>query len=303
MKDIIVITGQTATGKTSKALALAQSQEGYLVSADSRQLYRELDIITGKDIEEDNYTHVLELNGIQLGYYTIQGVHVWGYDFITPDKHFSSHDYTDAVLEIINNTMNQSMLPIVVGGSYMYLQDLLYGFDSTAKPDWELRKQLEKKSVDELQDMLRSKYPESFAAMNRSDRHNPRRLIRRIEIMQSGPHTPATQTSKPSRNFNIIQFDGYCFSSDSQMRETIRSRVQKRIDNGAFEEVKSLLRKGYTSDDPGLKTIGYIEILEYIQGNLKREEAIERWITSEVQYAKRQWTFMKKNTDITWHSI
>ena len=179
MKQAIVITGQTATGKTAKALALAHSHGGHIISADARQIYTHLDIITGKDFTEKNFIKVGEFESLTIGYYTIDSIKVWGYDFLLPDQPFSSANYRWAVEHIINNTIDPNVVPIIVGGSYLYIQNLIYGFDISAKPNWDLREKLENSSVEQLQKLVS---PATLASMNNSDRNNSRRLIRKIEI-------------------------------------------------------------------------------------------------------------------------
>lgn len=296
MQKAIIITGQTATGKTNQALDLAKKHGGQIISADARQVYTHLDIVTGKDFKDRNYVKVEDYKNISIGYYTIEGIKVWGYDLLTPDMRFSSHNYTTIVEHIVKFTMNPYDLPIIVGGTYLYLQDLLYGFDIQVKPDWDLRKKLDSDTVEELQSRLDSK---TLKSMNNSDRNNPRRLIRKIEI-QAAPQTPIT----PHEPWiQAKEFHGYHFASKEDLRATITQRVHSRVAAGAIQETKSVLQKGYTKSDPGLQTIGYKEIFMYLDGELTEEEAINSWITSEVQYAKRQWTFMRSNPDITWHEV
>lgn len=270
---VIAVTGQTATGKTRLALQLAKERDGELVNFDSRQIYRHLDIITGKDLKN-----------------------VWLYDIVNPKKYFSSFDYIQLARPLINKILSRKKTPILVGGTYFYLKHLLYGIPTQeVPPNWKLRKTLEKKSVPELQKMASTYKVE----MNQSDWNNPRRLIRKIEIL-SRPPKIAKNLKLPDLRYEII---GLKFKTKEKLISAIKKRVEDRLKKGAIDEVKSLLKKGYNENDPGLKTIGYQQIIAYLKGNITQEQAIEQWITKEVQYAKRQYTFMKKDKNIEWKEI
>jgi tRNA dimethylallyltransferase len=301
MKKIHVITGQTATGKTQAALARARASGADIISADSRQVYIHLDIITGKDIQGSQWTHVCDLDQHRVGYYTIDGIRIWGCDIVEPSEHFSSFDFTSYCMHILENTIDNNIPPIVVGGSYLYICNLLYGVDPRVGPNWELREELEQKTVPELQKMLGALDPQALPGMNDSDRKNPRRLIRKIEIAQAGDSQEVNEQRQEL--FQILSFDGYHFSTTDRMQEVISQRVIARIQEGAIEEVRGLLEQGYSEKDPGLDTIGYKHIMAHLRNELSYDEAISQWTTAEVQYAKRQWTFMKKDPAISWHSV
>lgn len=275
---IIVITGQTATGKTNLALKLAKENNGELVNSDSRQIYQHLDIITGKDRPND--------------------VKVWLYDFIDPKEYFSSFDYVQAVYPIIKDILSRKKTPIIVGGTYLYLKHLLYGVETQVEPNWPLRKELDTKTVFQLQQILKKLNARSFELLNNSDKNNPRRLMRRIEIASSFKSpTPPTSLFTPSL------FIGLKFKHKEDLITAIKTRVDNRLKQEAINEVEQLLKKGYTENDPGLKTIGYQQLIKYLRGNLTKEEAVNEWIIREIQYAKRQYTFMKKDNNIKWKEI
>lgn len=315
---MIIITGQTATGKTKLALEIAKNITspggGELINFDSRQIYKYLDIITGKDIPKNSQ--------LKDGYYllpttyTLQPIKLWLYDIVTPDQYFSSFDFVKQVTPIIEDIKKRGKTPILVGGTYLYLKHLLYGIDvNNSPPNFELREKLNNKSVDYLQKYLISLNPQIFNDLNHSDQLNPRRLIRRIEI-ETGVETsgvPAawrrpfgrrTPTGKKARQaqfqFKII---GLKYKNKGKLCQAIEKRVGKRLKNGAIEEVKKLLQMGYKESDPGLKTIGYQQIIKYLNKEMTEKQAIEDWINKEVQYAKRQLTFMKKDKNIKWREI
>lgn len=299
MSRIAVITGQTATGKTSYAIHRAQNSSAEIISADSRQVYEKLNIITGKDISLDTWVLVTENDSFRVGYFVEQGIKIWGYDIVDPKAPFSSYDFVQYINFILRNTIQPGVTPIVVGGAYLYIQHLIYGIDTTAGADWNLRKQLESHSISELQQMLMDIDPNTYDNLNNSDRQNPHRLIRKIELAQNGQPKQKTPI-QPTHE--VVSFEGLHFSSKDIMEARITERVHSRIEQGAFQEVENLLAQGYTAKDPGLKTPGYSQIIQYLAGTITREEALSQWITTEVQYAKRQWTFMKRNTDISWKS-
>ena len=303
---LIIVTGQTATGKTKLALKLAAKENGELVNFDSRQIYKHLDIITGKDLSLIK----------RSTFYVPRSTLIWLYDIVDPKKYFSSFDYVKAAIPIIKKIIEQGKTPILVGGTYFYLYHLLYDVPTqNIKPDWKLRNELNKKSVSELQNMLKKIYGKNFdLSMNRSDFNNPRRLIRKIEILSYVSINRLINTTKQNRHKNIlteklglkkleIDFVGLKFKARKNLVGSIKRRVDVRLKMGAVEEVKNLLKKGYTENDPGMKTIGYQQIISYLKGKLTKQEAVDQWATKEIQYAKRQYTFMKKDKNIKWRRI
>ena len=319
---MIIIVGQTATGKTKLALELAKKYNGELVNFDSRQIYKYLDIITGKDLPKNSEFIIqnLELKSkYNIGYYSLAiynhlkpfTTKLWLYDVVTPDQYFSSFDFVEKVKPVIDDIKKRGKIPILVGGTYLYLKHLLYGFnDNNVPPNFELRKKLDTKTVKELQDILKKLSPESFNRLNHSDVNNPRRLMRKIEvaIFNSADLTDSTDSDRLNPiSSNFIQFNptiiGIKYKDKSKLRQVIEKRVEERLKNGAIDEVKNILKMGYKSTDPGLKTIGYQQIIKYLNNELTKEKAIEDWINKEVQYAKRQLTFMKKDPNIQWREI
>ena len=323
---MIVITGQTATGKTKLALELAKNIPppggGELINFDSRQIYKYLDIITGKDLPKNSEFIIqnLELKSkYNIGYYSLAiynhlkpfTTRLWLYDVVTPDQYFSSFDFVEKVKPVIDDIKKRGKIPILVGGTYLYLKHLLYGFnDNNVPPNFELRKKLNTKTVKELQDILKKLSPESFNRLNHSDVNNPRRLMRKIEvaIFNSADLTDSTDSDRLNPiSSGFIRFHpkiiGLKYQDKSKLRQVIEKRVGERLENGAIDEVKSILKMGYKSSDPGLKTIGYQQIIKYLNNELTKEKAIEDWINKEVQYAKRQLTFMKKDSNIQWREI
>lgn len=288
---IYIVTGQTATGKTKYALQLAKKYNGELVNFDSRQIYKHLDIITGKDI------HLLK------------EIPIWLYDIVDPKDPFSAHDFEKIAIKTIKEIISRGKTPILVGGTYFYLKYLLYmrqGEES--QPDWELRNQLEGKDLSELQKMLQNENPEVFQTMNESDQNNPRRLIRKLELESQGKNLEQLSYEIIlGEKLNIpnleVEITGFFYPNRERLRQIIQTRVEERLDQGAIQEVENLLEKKYTSADYGLQTIGYQQVIHFLQKKISHEEMINDWVNKEVQYAKRQYTFMKKDPHIQWQTV
>ncbi len=323
MKKVVIITGQTATGKTKLALQKAREENGELINCDSRQVYKKLDIITGKDLTNHNFLSVKKENNFDIGYYELETINsnpvkIWLYDIVDPKKYFSSFDFQILAIPLISKIINRGKTPIIVGGTYFYLQHLLYGIETyNVTADWKLRDELNCKSVVELQKQLIKINKPLFDSLNNSDRNNPQRLIRKIEIcrhsgkrstsrIDSGVgvhHDAPLQLSTKLRTNIQIEYLGLRFKNKDFMHTAIKKRVEERLKNGAIEEVENLLKDDYTENDPGLKTIGYQQIIKYIQRKITKEQAIEEWRIREHQYTKRQYTFMKSDLNIAWQEV
>lgn len=315
-KKLYVITGQTATGKTNFALKLAKKVSGELISADSRQVYKDLDVITGKDFENKNFQLVEKLNDkFDLGFYTIDNIPVWLYDVLSPKYYFSAYDWSLCVRRVLEFLKAKNKTPILVGGSYFYLHYLLYKKETGQSgrwaglvgPNWQLRQSLLKLSLQQLQQQLKELNKERFLKLNNSDVNNKRRLVRWIEKSTQMSEVK-TRGIKGERTKNIsqeyrVEIVGLKFKNKDNLKEKIKQRVEARLQQGAVEEVRLLLSMGYTLDSPGLATIGYQQIAKYLDGQLSLQEAKEEWINRENQYAKKQFSFMKKNTAILWYNV
>lgn len=308
MKKIIIITGQTATGKTDLAFDLAKKNNGEVINADSRQVYKHLDIITGKDIEIKKFNKVEEINDCAVGFYSTELGNIWLYDIVDPKQHFSADAYETCVLNAIQKLFNKNKIPILVGGTYFYLSYLLYHqILKEHNPDWNLRYELENESVEELENILNDLNKKVYEQMNESDRKNPRRLIRKIEIEKNDielkPQSFEIILGEKLNEKIEIEFIGLKYTDKDKLVGAIKQKIKKRVEAGAFDEVKNLLKAGYSKNDPGMQTIGYKQIIEYLEGTISREEAVEKWTNKEIQYAKRQYTFMKKNPQILWKHV
>ena len=276
MNKILCIVGSTATGKTKKAIEISRSEPSIIVSADSRQVYRGMDIVTGKDHPRD--------------------VNIYGIDLVDPDQSCSVSVWYDSVMPVIKNAWESGVLPIIVGGTGLYLRSIVKGIETMSVPINEsLREQLSKLSVGELADRLVAVHPEKFNSLNDSDRQNPRRLIRAIEIGES------KGVMSPKLHMVEAQFLGLRYLDHDQYAKTIRARVIERINSGAIEETKELLSK-YSASLSSMSAIGYQSIVKHLGGELSYDEMIEDWVLGELQYAKRQATWFRKEP-VIWYDI
>lgn len=276
-QKFFVITGQTATGKTALAIKYAIEFDGEIISADSRQVYRHLDVVTGKDSQK----------------YNDAGVATHLIDVADPKERFSSHEFVGFAQKAIEDIQKRNKSVIIVGGTYLYIKHLLYGFDVAVPPNEELRTTIESKSLKELQEMVGEDH-----GMNESDYMNPRRLIRKIEILSHETSDKLSATEHQS--YDITEYIGLRYAEKEQLEQAIRRRVEARIHAGALDETKKLLEAGYTKTDPSLSGIGYAQLIRHIEGEYSLELATQEWATKELQYAKRQHTFMKNDGNIEW---
>jgi len=250
---LLVICGPTAIGKTALAATLAKKFNGELISADSRQVYRGMDIVTGKDRP---------------------GVPVWLYDVVNPDEEFSVSHWVKLASHAIADIQKRNKLPIVVGGTGLYIHALLKPFDTiNIPPDSILRAQLSTFSKEQLQEKLKVIAPNIWKELNISDRNNPRRLIRKIEIKES-----KIDVNKQQNLFDYLMIG--LTASLSKLDQRIDKRFAKRVQQGMNEEINILIKK-YKSDLPSMSAIGL----------------------NEHAYARRQMTWFKKQPDIRWFDI
>lgn len=319
-KKLLVICGPTATGKTNLALSLAKKFDGELVSADSRQVYKGLDIGTGKDIPKNFKFRAsdLESNGFSIGYYTDGKIRLWGYDLVEPTKEFSVGQYLKIAQKIIKNIWKRKKLPTIVGGSGLYIKGVLAGIPSAEIPKNEkLRKSLEKKSAGELFGILTGVAPVKAASMNESDRKNPRRLIRAIEIYKFESKHNRKNCPKPKLVIRIADRKPDILiiglkATKKVISDNIEKRVRERIGKGQEQEIEKLLLRGVNWKSQSMQSIGYKEWKNYFDCLAKntyetckteKKLVIGKWIQDERNYVKRQITWFKKDIRINWFDI
>ena len=274
---VIAIVGPTASGKTALSIDLAKQFNGEVISADSRQVYRGLDIGSGK------VTHA-----------EMQGIPHHLIDVADPSYRYSAADFVRDAKLAIADIVSRGKVPIIAGGTFFYL-DLLRGKMQTAtvEPNLELQAELEKLSTAELVAKLKEADPKRAEAV---DQNNRRRLIRSLEIVSTLGHVPETK-EKPS------DYDWLIFGIDidrEQLNERIKIRLEDRLQNGLKEEVSNLLASGLDPqrlDDFGLE-------YRYLKRNLNKELDYDEMVTQLFaklrQFAKRQNTWLKRDREIIW---
>jgi tRNA dimethylallyltransferase len=277
MDQIICVVGSTATGKTKKAIELASHQPSILVSADSRQVYKGMDIVPGKDHQKD--------------------VAMYGIDLVDPDQSCSVSVWYDEVAPHIIEATLQNKQIIVVGGTGLYVKAITDGIKTMSVPlDQNLRDELSLLSVLELQDKLKKLDNSKFESMNHSDQLNPRRLVRAIEIANSGQSLQQMDLCKTAPK--II---GLKYKDSNLQKEKIRERVLSRLELGAIAETQVLLTK-YNRDLQSMSALGYRSIIKYLDNELSKEEMIESWVHDEMAYVKRQMTWFHK-VPVIWYDV
>lgn len=299
MNKLLVICGPTAVGKTSLALWLARKFDAELISADSRQVYKKMDVGTGKDLPIGSK---LKAQNPKLGgYYDIAEVRVWGYDLVDPRVEFSVAQYTKVATNIIKDIKKRNKLPILVGGTGLYIRAVVDGIDTIKIPrDDALRASLKRKSAEELFEQLAVVDPTKAASMNISDKKNPRRLVRAIEVAQY-----VLKSRLPPKKVSQSPFDSLFIgltTKKDDLDKRIKKRVNKRLEKGFEKEVKHLLDSGVSWSDQSLQSLGYKQWKEFLEGK-DRGQMIELWKREEYQYAKRQLNWFKKDKRINWFDI
>ncbi len=298
MERILIILGSTGTGKTSLALHLAKVFDGEIISADSRQVYKGMDIGTGKDIPNGFEMELTDLEVLnkKIGFYSDGNTKIWGYDLISPYEEFSVAYFQEFARALIENIHERNRLPIVEGGTGLYIQSITEGIDTIEVPRNEkIRKTLLNKSPAELYSELLNINPEKALSLNQSDKNNPRRLIRAIEIEK---YSGKNLKKIVPKNFNTLKI-GLRLDKDLLYKK-IEKRVVQRLDQGFEEEFNKLLDLGININSQSMTSLGYRQWLDYHQGKVSKEEAVKNWIREEKQYAKRQITWFKRDKEIKW---
>lgn len=306
---MIVICGPTATGKTDLGITLAKQFFGELISADSRQVYKGMDIVTGKDIPADSpfqpqHKQIDVANKeISVGFRVKDGVPIWLVDAVTPDYIFNVGEYKEIAEKVINNCIGRGFLPIIVGGSGLYVKALTTELDLLViPPNKAFRRVLSKKSIPELCERLMKINPEKMKNMNESDRQNPRRLIRAIEvsiILKKKNVSSAAFAQKTKDDILFIGLD----APRIELYKRIKRRVEERVKNGALDEASALFQKGYGWNLPSISASGYKPLHFYLQGAISLEKATACWRRLEHGYARRQIAWFKRDKRIHWFDI
>lgn len=309
MKRLLVICGPTATGKTALGINLAKKLNGEVVSADSRQVYKGMDIGTGKDVGNIKYQiSNIKSDLFDLGFYPINDTRIWLLDIVEPDYQFSVADYVECASSVIEDIRKRDKLPILVGGTGLYIKGIIDGIDTLGiVPDRKLRKRLENLSTHDLREELAEADPQKLQSMNESDRNNPRRLIRAIEISKSPNNKAPLRSSGQANSNNFSNFDILMIGLTSPyniLYQRIDNRVDQRVKQGIENEIGNLLKNGFSWDNSVLgNTIAYREWESYFEDRKPKEEILKEWKFAEHGLARRQMTWFKRDNRINWFDI
>ena len=274
-KSLVVILGATASGKTRMSVRLAYELNGEIISADSRQVYRGLDIGTGKDLKE------FIINSHMMPYHLI--------DVVSPDEEFNLFKFQTAFYDIYFRLIRKNILPVLVGGTGLYLEAILKNYQlPPAPPDLELREELKMKSLSELQKYLLSLKNKLH---NKTDTEDKERLIRAIEIeVARMRHKQEKVTRMP-----VIDAAVYGIHWErSILRCRITERLKQRLNEGMIEEVKTLHNSGVSWERLDSFGLEYRYVSRYLLGKLSFEEMFSQLNTSIHQFAKRQETWFRR---------
>lgn len=281
---VIVIVGPTASGKTSASIKLAEKINGEIISADSMQIYKEMNIGTAKPTLE-------EMNGIKH----------YMFDVVAPDETFNVTKYVEKAIECVKEIVSKGKIPIIVGGTGLYVSTLINGIEFcevNEEPNYrkEMTELAEEKGNHYLHEMLEKIDPE--AAKN-IDANNVRRVIRALEIYKV---TGKTKTLLDKESRKEVPFDYKLYGIETN-REVLYDRINKRVDkmleDGLIDEVKELLEK-YTFSSTAIQGLGYKEVKEYLDGKLSYDEMAEKLKMETRRYAKRQLTWFRREKAIMW---
>ena len=273
MQQMITILGPTASGKTPLAAALARRVGGEIISADSRQVYRRMDIGTGKDL--DDYGDV--------PYHLI--------DICEPGTKYNLFQYQQDFYDAWQDICSRGAVPILCGGTGLYIEAVLKGYRLSPVPQNEaLRRQLENKTLAELTEMLKELKAQTGAAMhNTTDVDSVQRAIRAIEIESFNLHTPTPRRELPPVSSLIVGVD----IDREERRAKITRRLKARLDGGMVEEVRGLLAEGIAADDLIYYGLEYKYVTEYVTGQTTYDEMFRRLEIAIHQFAKRQMTWFR----------
>jgi tRNA dimethylallyltransferase len=273
-KNMVVILGPTASGKTEVAARLAWDLHGEIISADSRQVYRGMDIGTGKDLNQ------YIINAKKIPYHMI--------DIIDPQCEFNLFEFQKRFYKIFSQIRNKGNLPVLVGGTGLYLQAVLSGYKMPpAPPEPELRKDLDQKSIEELKEIF---FAFKSHLHNKTDLEDKQRLIRAIEIERARNVKNSEQEESPEIDAAIFGISW----ERSVLRQRITSRLEERLKHGMIEEVKRLHAAGLSWERLDSFGLEYRYISQYLQNLISFDEMKNKLNTAIHQFAKRQETWFRR---------
>ena len=285
-KPLIILTGPTAVGKTKASIGLAKALNGEIISADSMQVYKHMDIGSAK-------IHPKEMDGIK--HYLI--------DELEPDEEFHVVRFQQMAKAAMEEIYAKGKVPIVVGGTGFYIQALLYDIDFTENEEdtiyrTELEQIAKEKGSEKLHEMLRKVDPESADAIHAN---NVKRVIRALEFYKLTGQKISEHNEKERAKESPYEFCYFVLNDDRKLLyDRIDIRIDKMLEEGLLEEVTSLRNRGYTKDMVSMQGLGYKEILDYLNGECSLDEAIYILKRDTRHFAKRQLTWFRRERDVIW---
>lgn len=282
---VIVICGPTASGKTSLSVELAKKCNGEIISADSMQIYKDMNIGTAKVTQEE-----------------MQGIKHYMIDIVSPTERYSVAEFKVQAEKAIEEILKKGKTPIIAGGTGLYVNSLIYNIQyNDIKIDEEYRKYLEERVEKEgLQSLYEEAKNIDFEAMKSISQNDQKRILRVLEMYYQTGKTK-TELEKESRK-EEVKYD-YKVYAISWEREELYKRINERVDimikQGLIEEVENLLKK-YNKFPTAMQGLGYKEVVEYLDKKITKEEMIEKIKMETRRYAKRQITWFKKIENVKW---
>lgn len=288
-ENLFILLGPTAIGKTDISIELAKRMDGEIISADSMQIYKYMDIGSAKVTQE-------EMDGVE--HHLV--------DFLYPDEEFTVANYKSRAKELITTINNKKKISIVAGGTGLYINSLVYDLNFTeVPPNEEFRRELESVAEEQGNEFIHQKLEDiDEESSKKISPNDQKRVIRALEIYQVTGKTMSEYNKdfrKPVEDYNLVMVG---LNMDrAKLYERINLRVDIMIENGLVEEVKSILSRGYDKDLISMKGIGYKEIIMYLENILSLEEAIELIKQKSRNYAKRQLTWFRRDDRIKWMDL
>lgn len=282
---VIVICGPTASGKTALSIELAKKINGEIISADSMQIYEDMDIGTAKPDKEE-----------------MQGIKHYLLDFVSPDTRYSVAEYKIDATKAIEEILQKGKTPIIVGGTGLYVDTLIYGIEyNDIKIDEKYRKELEEIAEENgLETLYKMAVKIDEEAMKKISTNDKKRIMRVLEIYKATGKTKTEQEADSRKNGVKYDYKVFALNMDrGVLYNRINHRVDLMIEKGLIEEVKKLKEK-YNKFPTAMQGLGYKEVVEYLENKTTKEEMIEKIKMETRRYAKRQLTWFRKNKETIW---
>lgn len=285
-KPLVILTGPTAVGKTKASIGLAKAIGGEIISADSMQVYKQMDIGSAKIKPSE-----------------MEGIPHYLLDILEPDEEFHVVLFQQMAKQAIQKIYEKGKIPIIVGGTGFYIQAVLYDIDfSENEKDTSCREELEKlaqtKGAEYLHDRLREVDEKSAQDIHAN---NVKRVIRALEYFHQTGEKISEHNEEQRKKVSPYNFSYFVLNDEREhLYERINLRVDQMINEGLVREVQSLKEKGYTRDMVSMQGLGYKEMLDYLDNKCSLEEAVEIIKRDTRHFAKRQITWFKRESDVTW---